>query len=174
MEQNSIHIRPAKESEFLSTGKLLVKVYSNLEGFPSSKDQPEYYQMLLNIGEATKKPNTELLVAVTEMDEILGAVVYFSDMISYGSGGTATQEKNASGFRLLAVDSASRGLGVGKQLTLACIAMTKKDANQQLIIHSTEFMKIAWAMYEKMGFERSEDLDFMQKELPVYGFRLKL
>jgi len=35
-------------------------------------------------------------------------------------------------------------------------------------------MKIAWQMYEGIGFERSEDLDFMQGNLPVFGFRLNL
>lgn len=30
---------------------------------------------------------------------------------------------------------------------------------------------LAWKMYEKMGFKRSEDLDFMQGELAIYGFR---
>jgi hypothetical protein len=35
-------------------------------------------------------------------------------------------------------------------------------------------MWIAWGLYERLGFERSEDLDFMQGELPVYGFRLSL
>jgi hypothetical protein len=35
-------------------------------------------------------------------------------------------------------------------------------------------MKVAWRMYEALGFERSPDLDFLQGELPVFGFRLKL
>jgi hypothetical protein len=35
-------------------------------------------------------------------------------------------------------------------------------------------MQIAWKMYENLGFKRSEDLDFMQGELPVFGFRLAL
>jgi hypothetical protein len=35
-------------------------------------------------------------------------------------------------------------------------------------------MQTAWKMYEKMGFVRSLDLDFMQGQLPVFGFRLKL
>jgi hypothetical protein len=29
-------------------------------------------------------------------------------------------------------------------------------------------------MYENLGFKRSEDLDFMQGELPVFGFRLSV
>jgi hypothetical protein len=43
-----------------------------------------------------------------------------------------------------------------------------------MIIHTTMAMQTAWRMYESMGFKRSEDLDFMQGDLPVYGFRLTL
>jgi hypothetical protein len=35
-------------------------------------------------------------------------------------------------------------------------------------------MLIAWKMYENFGFERSVDLDFLQGELAVFGFRLLL
>jgi len=35
-------------------------------------------------------------------------------------------------------------------------------------------MFTAWKMYETMGFKRSEDLDFKQGALPVFGFRLAL
>ena len=174
MNQYSFKVRNARPEEFQAIGELMVKVYSRLEGFPSRKEQPDYYSMLANIGELTKKPFTELLAAVSAEGKISGAVVYFSDMSSYGSGGTATSEKNSSGFRLLAVSPEARGMGIGKLLTLACIEKAKKDGNQQVIIHSTEFMQIAWKMYEKLGFKRSKDLDFMQEQLPVFGFRLFL
>ena len=171
---NELIVRNALPDEFQEIGKLLVSVYSKLEGFPRATEQPEYYKMLKNIGELTKRPNTELLVAVSPSQEILGAVVFFSDMQYYGSGGTATQEKNAAGFRLLAVDHSKRGQGIGKLLTNACIQKAKDLALKQLIIHSTKAMGIAWKMYEKIGFRRSEDLDFMQGQLPVFGFRLML
>jgi hypothetical protein len=35
-------------------------------------------------------------------------------------------------------------------------------------------MKTAWAMYERRGFQRSEDLDFQGGQFQVYGFRLAL
>lgn len=167
-------IRDAKREEYKAIGKLLVKVYSQLEGFPKKNDQPEYYKMLAAIGEWCDKPCTRLLVALSPDGKVGGAVVYFSDMEYYGSGGTATQEKNAAGFRLLAVDPNLRGNGLGTEITLACIECAKNDGVNQLIIHSTEYMRIAWNMYEKLGFKRSADLDFMQEELPVFGFRLKL
>ena len=167
-------IRNAHPEEFKAIGQLMVQVYSALEGFPSPEEQPDYYTLLANIGDITRQPATELFVAVSSEGHVAGAVVYFSDMKYYGSGGTATQETNASGFRLLAVDPNVRGQGIGKRLSLFCIDKTKEDGNPQLIIHSTKAMQIAWAMYEKLGFERSEDLDFLQDKLPVFGFRLML
>ena len=130
--------------------------------------------MLANIGDWCQKPCTELLIALSPDGKVGGAVVYFSDMQYYGSGGTATSEKNAAGFRLLAVDPELRGQGLGKQLTLACIEKAREAGLGQVIIHSTKFMETAWKMYERMGFKHSEDLDFMQEELPVFGFRLNL
>jgi hypothetical protein len=35
-------------------------------------------------------------------------------------------------------------------------------------------MRIAWELYERLGFARSEDLDFSQQGLSVFGFRLAL
>jgi GNAT superfamily N-acetyltransferase len=167
-------VRNAKPEEFKTIGKLMVQVYSQLEGFPKQSEQPNYYKMLENVGVFTTKPNTELLVAVSPEGNIDGAVVYFSDMQHYGSGGTATQEKNAAGFRLLAVNPETRGKGLGRLLSLACIEKAKEKKLNEVIIHTTKAMMTAWKMYESIGFKRSEDLDFMQGELPVVGFRLKL
>lgn len=165
-------VRNATPGEFEEIGKLMVRVYSQLDGFPGPDEQPLYYQMLARIGEQTEKPGAELLVAVSPEERIAGAVVYFNDMQYYGSGGTATKEKNAAGFRLLAVDPSARGKGIGKLLTIECIRKTRHYKIPQLIIHTTKAMQTAWAMYEKIGFKRSEDLDFLQGELPVFGFRL--
>ena len=167
-------IRNAHPNEFKAIGQLLVTVYSQLPGFPSIQEQPNYYKMLENIGDLAQKPQTEPLVALSANGEIAGAVVYINDMAQYGSGGTATQEKNAAGFRLLAVNPKWRVAGIGTMLTHSCIEKAKANNNKQLIIHSTNAMKIAWKMYEKLGFKRSEDLDFMQGELEVFGFRLAL
>ena len=174
MSQHSFIIRNAESIEFEKVGKLMVQVYSQLEGFPKESEQPNYYKMLATVGELTNKPETELLVAVTLNNQIAGAVVFFGDMKYYGSGGTATHEQHAAGFRLLAVDPLYRGQGVGKHLTMECIRKAKEKNLRQLIIHTTQAMQTAWRMYEAIGFKRSEDLDFMQGDLYVYGFRLLL
>jgi GNAT superfamily N-acetyltransferase len=167
-------IRNAHPTEFDELGKLMVEAYATLEGFPKPHEQPNYYNMLANIGEFASKPKTELLVAISAEGNLAGGVVYFSDMQYYGSGGMATQEKNAGGFRLLAVSSQNRGEGIGKLLALECIRKANAQGLEQLIIHTTKAMQTAWKMYEGMGFKRSTDLDFMQGELAVFGFRLNL
>ncbi|RDX35407.1 GNAT family N-acetyltransferase [Kangiella sp. HD9-110m-PIT-SAG06] len=170
---NKFDIRTVAPSEGAPLGRLMVDVYSSMEGFPSPEEQPDYYRMLRNIIELADKPCTEILVAIRE-GQLLGGVVYFSDMAQYGSGGIATQQENASGFRLLAVSKESRGLGVGRALSEYCIHKAREDGNKEIIIHTTEAMKVAWGMYQKLGFKRSLDLDFLQQGFPVFGFRLAL
>lgn len=167
-------VRVANPHEFEEIGKLLVSVYSQLESFPKAADQPDYYQMLANVGALTDKRGTELLVALSPRHRLAGAVLYFGDMTYYGSGGTATKEQNTSGFRLLAVNPMDRGHGIGKLLTNACIQKAKERGHYQVIIHTTMAMQTAWKMYETIGFKRAEELDFMQGALAVYGFRLLL
>lgn len=174
IHQEKYAVRNAEPGEFPEIGKLMVQVYSQLEGFPKETEQPAYYHLLTHIGEFVNKPETELLVAVSADGNIAGAVVFFGDMQYYGSGGTATREPNAAGFRLLAVSPSARGQGVGKLLTLECIRKARAKKVRHMVIHTTAAMQTAWKMYENLGFQRAEDLDFMQGELPVFGFRLVL
>jgi len=174
MNKSNLIIRNAKPDEFEAIGQLMVDVYSQLKGFPNRTEQPGYYMMLANIGDFTEKENTELLVAISEENIVVGGVVHFSDMANYGSGGTATTIKNASGFRLLAVDPETRSNGIGRLLCEACINRAKNLNQNELIIHSTESMKIAREMYKRLGFVRFKAIDFMQGELPVFGFKLEL
>lgn len=171
---NSYQVRQAQPHEFEVIGELMVSVYSQLEGFPKPEDHPKYYHLLRNIGEITGKPGAELLVAANDNGHIGGAVVYFGDIKAYGAQGVADNEKDAAGFRLLAVDPATRGQGLGRKLVLVCLDKARESNKKQMVIHSTKAMQVAWGMYEKMGFARAPELDFMQEDLEVFGFRLKL
>lgn len=169
-----LQIREIREEQFAALGRLLVEVYSSLEGFPTPAQQPRYYEMLAHIGRFTERNGVKVLVATTAAGELAGGVVYFGDMAEYGSGGIATTVKHAAGIRLLGVAPRFRGMGVGKALTDACIQLARAQAQAQVILHTTQAMRVAWELYEKLGFRRSEDLDFLQQELPVFGFRLPL
>ena len=170
----NLEIREIKKSEYRFLGELVVDVYSRLEGFPSSSELPDYYKMLRNIGSLNEQEHTKVLIAEGPNKKVVGGVVYYDDMSMYGSSGTATQEKHASGIRLLCVDPDSRGIGIGKALTNECIRLAKVSGNKQVILHTTQAMEVAWNMYTKLGFERSTDLDFSAKGFSIFGFRLLL
>jgi GNAT superfamily N-acetyltransferase len=170
----SFTIRDIRRDEHATLGGLMVRVYSSLDGFPTPLEQPRYYQLLANIGQFTERAGARVLVAVTAQEELAGGVVYFGDMAQYGSGGIAATVADASGIRLLAVDPRFRGAGVGKALTAECIRLARDAGHAQVILHTTAAMRTAWTMYERMGFARAEELDFLQEGFPVYGFRLRL
>lgn len=169
-----LQIRNARQNEYKAIGEMMANVYSSLEGFLNPSEHPGYYEMMRNVGTLVDKPGTEIIVAMTDSQTVAGAVVFFRDMLHYGSGGIATQESNACGFRFLAVDPSMRGKGIASKLVEECILRARVKGARQVIIHTTDAMKIAWAMYEQMGFKRSLDLDFQQGKLTVYGFRFQL
>ena len=167
-------IRDFQPGEYDALGRLMVQVYSGLEGFPTPLEQPHYYELLANIGRFAERPGTRVLVAVDGDGALAGGVVYFGDMAQYGSGGIATTMAEASGIRLLGVDPRFRGRGVGKALTMACIQLARDAGHREVILHTTAPMQVAWKMYERLGFVRDETLDFLQQGYPVLGFRRQL
>jgi len=168
------YVREIRKDEFAALGGLMIDVYSNLAGFPGPDEQPGYYDTLRNIGHFSERKDAKVLVAISADGELAGGIVYFGDMAEYGSGGIATTVKNASGIRLLGVSERARGAGTGKALARACIQLARDKGHSHVVLHTTHAMQVAWSLYEKLGFERSKDLDFVQEGLQVFGFRLWL
>ena len=115
-----------------------------------------------------------MFVATDAAGHLLGSIDFIADMAHYGSGGTATTLTDAAGVRLLAVNNAARGQGVGKALTRFCIARAREAGKLRLVLRTTKAMQIAWGMYEALGFVRFPAIDFRQGTLDVFGFRLEL
>ena len=167
-------IRPARTDEYAALGKLLVGAYAALPAMPSPREQPAYYAMLENVAARAAKPALRVFVAADDAGDLLGSVDFIDDMAQYGSGGTASTVTNAVGIRLLAVDNAFRGKGVGKALTQFCIERARELGKARTVLHTTRAMQTAWTMYERLGFVRFPEIDFRQGNLDVYGFQLHL
>ena len=77
--------------------------------------------------------------------------------------------------RLLAVAPGARGQGVGAALMRACITRTRASGASVLSLHTTDLMRVAKAMYERMGFVRAPELDLTPAPgVVIQGFRLDL
>jgi GNAT superfamily N-acetyltransferase len=78
-------------------------------------------------------------------------------------------------MRLLAVDPAMRGQGIGVALIRECESRARRSRAKALAPHTTDVMAAAVRIYEKMGFVRAPELDFHPTdELTVKGYLLRL
>jgi ribosomal protein S18 acetylase RimI-like enzyme len=66
-------------------------------------------------------------------------------------------------IRMLSVDPAARGAGLGRRLTEACVARARRDGAPVIALHTSPIQKVARAMYLRMGFEERYPTP------PIYG-----
>ena len=120
---------------------------------------------------------SELLVAELE-GRLVGCVSYFPPGAKASYPSDAFSEhwpSDWAAFRLLAVDPAARGSGVGRHLTQACIERARLAGAPAVGLHTTAPMQVARSMYERMGFERAPRYDFRPgPEVLVEAYRLLL
>ena len=64
-------------------------------------------------------------------------------------------------MRMLVVAPEAQGKGVGRALTHACILRARRDGASVFALHTSELMRVALPMYERMGFRRWSDAPTM-------------
>ncbi|HEX8832058.1 MAG TPA: GNAT family N-acetyltransferase [Longimicrobium sp.] len=111
---------------------------------------------------------------VAEHDgRIVGSVMLFPPQVqAYGAFAEAAR---APELRLLAVSPGARGLGVGRALVNECILRARRMGATELGLHTSQTMRVAMGLYQRMGFVRVPEADFHPPgaEL-VEGYRLPL
>lgn len=99
-------------------------------------------------------------VIVAELDDkISGAVAYFGP----DSPKAAFFEQRWPIIRMLVVDPAFRGKGIGRALSEACMARARRDEAPVIALHTSPIMSVALPMYLKMGFVKAHDAP------PIFG-----
>jgi GNAT superfamily N-acetyltransferase len=113
-----------------------------------------------------------VLVAVDDEERVLGGVTYIIDECSPYAEYDLT---DAAAIRMLAVDLTLRRSGTGEALVRACIDRARAADRTHLVLHSTQWMTAAHALYAKLGFARDESLDWdVNPDVHLLGFRLAL
>lgn len=174
-EMSEMVIRTAEPHEFEAARSVLRSGYAQYEAsFPEENWVPYLADILDLEGRAEA---SELLIA--ERDGIVvGCVSYFppGSKASYPSDSFSEHwPSDWAAFRLLSVDPAARGGGVGKALTVACIERAREQGAPTLGLHTTAPMRIAREMYERMGFIRAPRFDFHPSpEIAVEAYQLEL
>ncbi|UGQ48783.1 GNAT family N-acetyltransferase [Massilia endophytica] len=61
-------------------------------------------------------------------------------------------------MRMLVVDPAARGHGIGRLLAQECIARARRDGANEIALHTSQIMNVALPMYLRMGFQWRSDV----------------
>jgi ribosomal protein S18 acetylase RimI-like enzyme len=153
-------VRPAVSAEFPAIARLTVAAYQadgQLDG------EHGYAETLADV--AGRAQAGELLVAVDPgTDEVLGSVLFVLPGGRYAELSTAGEAE----FRMLAVDPAARGRGVGEALVRACVARTAELGLRAVVISTRDFALTAQRLYARLGFVRTPQRDWT----PVPGVDL--
>ncbi len=77
-------------------------------------------------------------------------------------------------IRMLAVDPRAQGRGVGTALAEACLARARADGRRAVFLHSLPVMAGAQRIYERLGFRRAPERDWVFPDFLLMGFVLDL
>ena len=153
-----MEIREAGPSEHEALGAITVAAYRGLRGGPLGG----YEDRLRDV--AGRSLDCVVLIAVGVAGEVMGGVTYVPHSETAMS---EFSDPDAAGMRMLAVDPAHQGAGAGRALTLACIERAREEGRHRVMLHSTPEMKVAQAMYERLGFARAPELDEWVTDPPL-------
>jgi GNAT superfamily N-acetyltransferase len=101
------------------------------------------------VGAMAALAETAEIVVAEDAGRIVGAVAYVPPFA----------EPRADFFRpewpiirMLVVDPAERGRGVGRALAEACVDQARRDGAHAIALHTSPAMEVALALYLRMGF----------------------
>ncbi len=159
-------VRPARDDELERAGELTAAAY--LADGVVRPDGP-YLGVLADA--RSRAQQAELLVAVDDRDRLLGTV-------TVSEPGTAYAEVSLPGeleFRMLGVDPAARGRGIGELLIRAVLARARRRGDHRVVLCSAEAMHAAHRLYRRLGFSRLPERDWSPApgvQLLAFGLEL--
>lgn len=147
-----IGIRAAETGEASAIAQLVVDSYAE---FQDRLTAGNWAIMQTNLRRAVLDPGRGQPLVATVDGALGGFILYFPPG---RSDGVLFPEAWAS-IRLLGVAPAMRGHGLGKALVEECLRRARAEGAQTFGLHTSELMKTARAMYERMGFTVVRELE---------------
>ncbi|MGE6631906.1 GNAT family N-acetyltransferase [Bacillus sp. NPDC077027] len=167
MTQNhGITIREAKPEDGEAIRQVLVKSYAQYEPQFTEEGWRDYSA---KVAEAAENPHVELMLVAEWEGHIVGALQMFRSS-------EKAYDKPEMGItspivRFLGVDPEVRGRGIAETLLRRSLDMTKEWGEDVMYLHTSDKMQAAIRLYEKLGFERAYDKEFVNNGTHVKSYR---
>ncbi|WP_020654933.1 GNAT family N-acetyltransferase [Massilia niastensis] len=114
----------------------------------------EWTTFIAGIGRMAELAQDAGLVVAERAGRIVGAVAH----IAPGRPRSAIFPEEWSVIRMLVVDPAHRGHGIGRGLVAACLQRAQRANAPAIGLHTSPIMASALRLYGALGFERDRDL----------------
>ncbi|HET8680883.1 MAG TPA: GNAT family N-acetyltransferase [Micromonosporaceae bacterium] len=148
-----VRVRPARPADHAGGARLTVAAY-RADG-QLAEETGGYADVLADV--AARDGAGELLVAEDDgTGQVLGSVTYCRP----GSAYVQLAREGEAEFRMLAVDPAAQGRGVGAALVRACLARAEADGCIAVVICTRDFAEPAKRLYARLGFVRDPARDW--------------
>jgi ribosomal protein S18 acetylase RimI-like enzyme len=150
----SYTLRDFKPSDADAVNQLALLAFEQFRG-----EYSDWQAFSRNIGSMSSLSDAGELIVVTDQEIIVGAVVYVGPHKPKREFFLAEWPI----LRMLVVNPAHRGHGIGRLLTDECISRAKRDGSKVVALHTSRIMEVALSMYLRMGFE------FKQEAPAIFG-----
>jgi len=145
-------VREAAPHERAAIRDLLTTAYAQYRTAIPAEIWGRYRSDLLDLDRHAR--SGQLLVATLD-GAIAGYTAFYPDATAQGLGWPTGW---ASG-RGLAVDPRHRGRGIAESLMLACEIRAAQSHAPVFAFHTSDFMRTARALYERLGYRRAPEFD---------------
>ena len=159
----TIEVRPVRSDERAEAGRVTALAYREFVR-PGDRAWEEYLDHIADVGDRAERA---LVLVAVEEGRILGsATLELEERVEPEDDPALAPDE--SHIRMLGVDPAARGGGVGRSLMQAGIERARVQGKRFVTLRTTPVMTAAQALYASMGFELDPAHDMVFDN----GFRL--
>jgi GNAT superfamily N-acetyltransferase len=147
-------LRDYRAADAAELGRVAVSAFE-----PYKSEYSDWPAMADRVSRMSELAGTGEIILAEKDDKTVGGVVY----VAGGRPKAAYFDQSWPIIRLLVVDPAVRGQGIGRRLTEACVGRARRDRSLILALHTSPIMAGALAMYLRMDFRLLRDAP------PIFG-----
>jgi GNAT superfamily N-acetyltransferase len=160
-DAGNLNIRDAHERDYDAMLNVTITSYQEYATMMPKWAWEEYKE---GMEEAIKGPLPAEHIVAEQDGAIVGSVLLYPAGTVFEIPEGPTVVLPYPEVRLLAVAPLARGSGIGRALTEECLRRARQSGATALTLHTTDMMQTAMQMYERMGFARNPETDFIPAE----------